>query len=848
MSVVAGTVVTAHAQIEWDNASGGDWNLAANWNPMTVPGPGTTASVSLPGTYDIFTNASVTIDNLLLTNPNATVGIGNGRDFRLNGATSTIDGVLVVNGLGGTSGSRVVIGNMMQTLGGNGQIFMNDSSPSAAGRAQIVDAAAGFATMIGSDLLVRGSGQMNFTFINEGTIRADQNGRDLWLLNTPKTNNGRMESTDGGELRLTAQINQGPTGEIVADGGDIRFTSTIVGGSIDSSNGLFEVEGGSGNFTDIAKVTGDVEIQNGRDLVIRGGLDMDGTVFVNRDGGTSGSRFLFATSGTLEGDLTVRMNDTSPTAAGRAQFVDAVGGITTTIADTVAVRGAGQMTANFINEGTVSADSAGRELAILGVAKVNNSLIEAVDGGLLRLGTPINQGPDGRIVADGGEVRLISTIEGGRVDSTNGLFEIEAGAGNLNNLDRFDGDIEIQNGRDLVIRGGLIMNGEILVNREGGTSGTRVLMGTSGTLDGDMTITMVDTSPTAGGRAQFIDAVGGLVTTLGENVVIQGSGQLSAAIINEGTIIANAESRDLLFIGAPKTNNNLVRVDNGGSLRFAAVMNQSTDGRLEVVDGRVRLNSTIAGGTIDNSTGQFEIAGGTGLFDDVDRFTGEVEIENGRDLLIDGDLTLDGTIIVNREGSTSGTRVLPRTNGTIDGDGEIFLNDTSPTIGGRAQFVQAVGGITTTLDSGVSLTGAGQLGGVYVLRGGIAPGRAGASFGETGIIRALTSVEMADTTVVRMQIGGRDAQEFDQITGSAAITVDGTFEAEIIDGFEPDTCENFVVISGSSITGEFDTFVPPPVASNIRFRLFYTPTTVELRATCLPDIDGDCELTIFDFL
>ncbi|NRA59191.1 MAG: hypothetical protein HRU13_13855, partial [Phycisphaerales bacterium] len=276
----AGLAAPALAQIEWDNAAGGDWNIAANWNPMTVPGPGTTASISLPGTYDIFTNASVTIDSLLLTNPNAAVGIGNGRDLRLNGAASTIDGVLIINGPGGTSGSRLVIGNMMQSLGGTGQILMNDTSPSAAGRAQIVDAAAGFTTTIGSDLLVRGAGQMNFTFINDGTIRADQSGRDLWLLNTPKTNNGRMESTDGGELRLTAQINQGPTGEIVADGGDIRFTSTIVGGSIDSTNGLFEIVSGSGNFTDIAKVTGDVEIQNGRDLVIRGGLDMDGTVFV----------------------------------------------------------------------------------------------------------------------------------------------------------------------------------------------------------------------------------------------------------------------------------------------------------------------------------------------------------------------------------------------------------------------------------------------------------------------------------------------------------------------------------------------------------------------------------------
>ncbi len=845
----AGIAVPAAAQIEWNNAAGGEWAVATNWDPMTIPGAGTSASIALPGTYDVFSSGSVTIDNLFLTNPNATVAVGNGRDFRLNGASSTINGLLFLNSIGGTSGTRFLIGNAMKTLGGSGQIFMNDSSATAAGRAQIVDAFGGIETIIGPDLLIRGSGQMAFTFNNQGTISADATGRDLRILGTAKTNNGEIGVTNGGRLRLETQINQGPSGMIIADGGSLRQTNTIVGGSIDSSDGIFEVAAGNATLTDIFKIDGDIEVENGRELRINGGLDMDGTVILNRDFGSSASRFLPNTSGTLEGDLTIRMNDTSATAAGRAQLVDAVGGLTTTLAETVAVRGSGQISANIINEGTISADADDRELAFLGPAKTNNNLIEAITGGKIRVSTPINQGPDGRIVADGGEVRLLTTIAGGRIDSTNGLFELEGGSGNLNELIQFDGDIEMQNARDLTIRGGLTMNGEILVNREGGTAGTRVLMGTSGTLDGDMKITKVDSSATAAGRAQLVDAIGGLTTTLSENVVVQGSGQIPSTIVNDGTIIANATGRDLLFNGTAKTNNSIMRVDNGGSMRFATVINQAPDGRLEVVDGRARLNSTIGGGTIDASTGQFEIAGGSGTFNNVDRFVGTVEVENGRDLNIDGDLTLDGTVFVNRDSGASGSRMLPRTNGTIDGDGEIFLNDSATTtVVGRAQLIQAIGGITTTLDTGISLTGNGIVSGNYIMRGTISPGRAGAAFGETGILRVDTSLQMEDSTTVQMQIGGRGAGDFDQIIGGGTKAVDGTFEAGSVDGFEPDTCENFVVISGSSVTGEFDTFLPPPVASNIRWRLFYSPTTVELRATCLPDIDGDCELTIFDFL
>ena len=63
---------------------------------------------------------------------------------------------------------------------------------------------------------------MAFTFNNQGTISADATGRDLRILGTAKTNNGEIGVTNGGRLRLETQINQGPSGMIIADGGSLR--------------------------------------------------------------------------------------------------------------------------------------------------------------------------------------------------------------------------------------------------------------------------------------------------------------------------------------------------------------------------------------------------------------------------------------------------------------------------------------------------------------------------------------------------------------------------------------------------------------------------------------------------
>ncbi len=852
LCAAAGMTVGVQAQdINWDNASGGLWNDAANWNPAEVPSaPPEAAIIALPGTYDVLIRSlSPNVADLIVSNPNAFVGLGNGRDLFISGPAATINGTLVINDQGSTSGTRLLINDPMCVLDGSGEIVLNDTSATAAGRAQFIDLVGGQLTTMGPDLTMRGSGQLAAALVNNGLIRADADGRWLNIFGGTKTNNGRYEATDNGILRLAVELVQGVDGIVVADGGMVTLVSIISGGEIDSRNGVFQIDGGNGQLNSVDRVQGDIEIQNGRDLQIREGLTLDGTILINREGSTSSTRLLMASSGTFDGDAEIVLNDSSGTAAGRAQFIDLVGGVETTLASTVLVRGSGSLGATLVNNGTIRADADGLMLNLFGGAKTNNGAIEVTSNGLLRLAIPITQSASGQIVVSDGVARLNSTITGGEIENRGGVFEIASGNGVLENVALVTGDIEVENGRDLTIRGGLTMDGTLTMNREGSTSAARMLLATSGTIDGDATIFLNDTSPTAAGRAQFVDAIGGLSTTLADTVLVHGSGQFNAIVVNNGTIRADADGLDLRLFGGTKANNNVLEAVAGGELLLDAIIAQSAGGRVVADGGVVTLRSTISGGQIDGRTGTFEVANGNGTFESIDRVQGDVEIQNARDLTLRGDMTLDGTIIINREASTSGTRLLMATDGTIDGGGEIFLNDSLATgTANRAQFIHAVGGLTSILGPDLSLTGNGNVSGNFIVQGRIAPGKAGAAFGETGILQHTATLAMAGSTVVEVQIGGRGAGEFDHIQGSAAITVDGTLEASIIDGFEPDACENFVIISGPSVTGEFDTFNPPAATSNRRWRLFYTGNSVELRNTCTADIDGDCTLTLFDFL
>ena len=115
------------ATLSWKNAANGNWNLAANWTPGTIPSSADIAQITIAGTYTVLLNSARTLTGLTL---GATSGIQtldiNGNILTLNGAsTVSNNGVLnlargTVNGTGALTVSSQLNWNG-GTLSGTGK-------------------------------------------------------------------------------------------------------------------------------------------------------------------------------------------------------------------------------------------------------------------------------------------------------------------------------------------------------------------------------------------------------------------------------------------------------------------------------------------------------------------------------------------------------------------------------------------------------------------------------------------------------------------------------------------------------------------------------------------------------
>src|SRR5262245_5767215 len=92
-------VTAALAVIQWNNASGGNWSLAANWSPAQVPGAADQAQITLAGTYAVTVDVNAQVAGLTLGGASGTQTLTVGSGLVLGGA-STIgaNGALQLSG------------------------------------------------------------------------------------------------------------------------------------------------------------------------------------------------------------------------------------------------------------------------------------------------------------------------------------------------------------------------------------------------------------------------------------------------------------------------------------------------------------------------------------------------------------------------------------------------------------------------------------------------------------------------------------------------------------------------------------------------------------------------------
>ncbi len=314
-------------------------------------------------------DANLTLENATVTGGTFT-STGTGM-VRAASGTSTISGVtntghLGVNGTGGVflDLTGPLVNNGTITVNPEGAIFnaqlrfQANTSITGTGSivlvtnndtddAQILGLSA--TGTFGAGQTVRGAGRLNGTFVNNGTIRADDPSSPL-VLNGAITNNGQFEGHDA-DLTLTNVAVTGGTfassgtGMVFASGG----TSTFGGVT---NTGTMGVSGNNPTIVDLAT-----------------SLINNGTVVINPDANIFNGVLRFTTGTSIDGNgeiiLVANNNDDD------AQIVN--NGPDATLGSGQTIRGSGLLTGNMTVDGTIDPEGSLRAISHNGVSTLTLS-------------------------------------------------------------------------------------------------------------------------------------------------------------------------------------------------------------------------------------------------------------------------------------------------------------------------------------------------------------------------------------------------------------------------------------------------------------------------------------------
>jgi hypothetical protein len=913
----------AASQTEWINTSGGNWNLASNWNPADVPNSLTEQAIlgdlGLP--YVVALDIGTSILGFEIST-NATLNLNAGLVVSVAEQGIVNNGLLVIN----TSGSTVnatLRSLAPATLSGTGRTELNALSTDLNDAA--LQGLSGATLTIAAEHLVAGSGIVIGPVSLLGTIDADRDGLSIRL-------GGTIDATGGGMARGT-------------NNGSILLAGTYVGGNL---GGHVQAEGGVAQINGSTS-TNDNSVLAGATLnLVGGGLINNGTWLVNTTGSTVNATMRTLEPATIDGSGAIELNALSPDL--NDAKLGGLSGATLTIGTQQTVRGSGVLEGPVHIMGTVDADRLDRDLSLTGSHTSGpNAVIRGSNGGIAVLVGNLTGGLiDGDVHASGNVAQLDGTTSQG----TNGV----RAASTLN-----------------LVNGGLHNDGVWVINTTASTSNAEMRSLTPTTISGTGRIELNTESP------DLNDArLSGLVAaplTIGADQSVTGSGALAGPVVLLGTVDADRDGRDLVVQGTiDATGGGRLRGSNGGTTALSGQLTGgSLEGGVEAQGNSALLNGvTVTGhngirpssdvfigsagivnnGTIFvNTTGSASNAAlraneptsitGTGIIElnsispdfgdaqintsvlanieigpeqaitgsglvagsyalagsviadragrdlrvqaNVDASTGGrlsgtnggittlvgpmvggfwmggVQAENAASIngtvlegdngirasatldLLAGGMTNNGHLLINVTASTTDAVLRALEPATIDGIGTIQFNAVSGDFGDARTSTTVLSSLT--FDAGQTLIGRGQIGDNVTIHGTV---DAGTDADQTGFFHYPGPALMTDSTLLKFDIAGTALDDFDRATvGPPGMTLDGTLEIELIDGFVPAFNTRFTLISGSNITGQPHTVVSPEVGLGV-FRLIISPTKVEAVWTCQADINGDGVLDFFD--
>jgi hypothetical protein len=276
---------------------------------------------------------------------------------------------------------------------------------------------------IGSNITVRGIagrvGNPGQPLVNLGTIMAASSGGVITLTGSSVENRGTIGAQDGGALNpinlqnngvilvrngtlnLTGTFTRGALGTLNRSGGTVnligildntgktlsldattgswQLAGTIVGGTVNGSDGAqLIVPGNSAATLDGLTLNADFVVNFNAKVRVLDGLTLNSLAIVN--GGLNFTELNFDGTQTLAGTGQIVFTDSNPVTT-RVQPVNG----TLTIGPNMTIRGlsgtVGNPTFPLINQGTISADVSGGTIVIQGNPFTNNGTTQESNGG-----------------------------------------------------------------------------------------------------------------------------------------------------------------------------------------------------------------------------------------------------------------------------------------------------------------------------------------------------------------------------------------------------------------------------------------------------------------------------------
>lgn len=665
-------------------------------------------------------------------------GLNTLNDATVNGAIdlATTQGFLRVNGTTGmtvSSGSTVDINNNSvlsfqgnQTLSGAGSIVFGSSGGSNLVAVDISNST----FTIGANASIRGHtgtvgpanqfSTANTLILNNGRISADVNGGTINIAGATVTNNGILEAKNGGRLMLSSNVTGNNGSQIsVGSGSTVLQNGVTLSGVINSTGtGSLTAVNSSNNILDAVSLTGKLDLASTQSSErVLNGMTLNGTIDVNNN-----SVFSLQSTQNIGGNGTIVFGNTG---AGNKIAIDQSNSVVTLGAN-VKIRGEngsiGQQhyfssaNTSLVNNGRISADVAGGTIETLTAAVTNNGIMEALNGGTLKLSSDINGTSNGQFIAGAGSVVLQNGVSvSGIINSSGtGFFRATNSSGNVLDNAIVNGTVDLATAQASErITNNLVLNGGINVNNNSVLSfqGSQLLNGTGGTI----------TLGNSAGNKVAVDlsnsdlTVAAGVLIHGENGSVGSQHYNSSAntfISNNGRISADVSGGTITLLQATFNNNGILDARNGGTLNLTSTVANTANGQVNAGNNSAVLMNgmTMSGGSI-NTTGNGAFRATFNALNHMD------------DVTVNGNLDLAsqaGSVRVGGNGMTLGASGVAsiNANSVMSFSGDVLLGGTGSVLFGNSGAGNAmaldISNSKLTIGQGVTIHGeSGTIGNQY---------------------------------------------------------------------------------------------------------------------------------------